>query len=184
MTVPQIQVQTTPGKLGLTIDKPVQQIEQPKATMEQQQPAAILEISTTPSQLSIDTTAVREDIDQKSSFRRTEEYAQLGRQAAMDGVGRRASEGQQLLKIENGGNVIADLAKQNGTPPPAPLGIRFIGDRSKIQMSFTPGKANIHATPQKPILNVQVNKPIHTYTPGKVTANMEQYPSIQIDWKG
>lgn len=121
MTVPQIQVQTTPGKLGLTIDKPVQQIEQPKATMEQQQPAAILEISTTPSQLSIDTTAVREDIDQKSSFRRTEEYAQLGRQAAMDGVGRRASEGQQLLKIENGGNVIADLAKQNGTPPPAPL---------------------------------------------------------------
>lgn len=183
MNVPQLQIQTTPAELGLTIDKPVQQIEQPQATMEQEQPAAVLEISTTPSKLSIDTTAVREDVDQKSSFRRTEEYAQMGRQAILDGIGRRASEGQQLLKIENGGNVIADLAKQNGTPPPAPLGIRFIADSSKIQMSFTPGTTNINVTPRKPILNVQVNKPIHTYTPGKVTGHMEQYPSIQIDWK-
>lgn len=184
MQMPQLQIQTTPGKLGLNIEKPVQQIEQPKATIDQQQPAATLEISTTRSQLSVDTTAIREDIDMKSTFKRTEEYAQLGRQAALDGVGRRAEEGQQLLRIENGGNTIADLAKQNGTPSPAPLGIRFVANRSKIQMSITPGTTTINAMAQKPVFNVQVNMPIHDYTPGKVTGQMERHPSIQIDWKG
>lgn len=184
MEIPQLQIQTTPGRLGLNIEKPVQQIEQPSASIDQQQPAAILEVSTTNPQLSIDTTAVREDIDMKSTFKRTEEYAQMGQQAAMQGLARRAEEGQQLLRIENGGNTIADLAKQNGTPPTAQLGIRFVANRSKIQMSITPGTTTINATPQKPVFNVQVNKPIHTYTPGKVTGQMEQYPSIQIDWKG
>ncbi|MCM3756433.1 DUF6470 family protein [Sporosarcina aquimarina] len=184
MQMPELQIQTTPGKLGLNIEKSVQQIEQPRATIDQQQPAAILEISTTKPQLSLDTSAVREDIDMKSVFKRTEEYAQLGRLAAIDGVGRRAEEGQQLLRIENGGNAIADLAKQNGTPPPAPLGIRFVANRSKIQMSITPGSLTINATPQKPIFNAQITKPMHMYTSGKVTGTMEQYPSIQIDWKG
>ncbi|MGG0644202.1 DUF6470 family protein [Sporosarcina gallistercoris] len=184
MQMPQLQIQTTPGKLGLNTEKPVQQIEQSRATIDQQQPAATLEISTTRPQLSIDTTAVREDIDLKSAFKRTEEYAQLGRQAASDGVGRRAAEGQQLLRIENGGNTIADLAKQNGTPPPAPLGMRFVANRSKIQMSITPGTTTINAMAQKPVFNVQVNKPIHDYIRGKVTGQMEQHPSIQIDWKG
>lgn len=184
MQMPQLQIQTTPGKLGLTIEKPIQLIEQPKATIDQQQPAATLEISSTRPKLSVDTTAVREDIDMKSAFKRTEEYAQLGRQAALNGVGRRAEEGQQLLRIENGGNTIADLAKQNGTPPPAPLGIRFVANRSKIQMSISPGTTTINSTPQKTVFNAQVNKPVHTYTPGKVTGQMEQHPSIQIDWKG
>ncbi len=181
---PQLEIQTTPGILSMNTVKGVQEIEQPRAIIEQEQPAAILDISTTRPRLSVDTTAVREDIDMKSVFRRTEEYAQLGRQSALEGVGRRASEGQQLLKIENGGNAIADLAKQNGNPAPAQLGIRFVANRSKIQMSITPGTTTIKATPQKPILNVQVNKPIHTYTPGTVSGTMEQYPSIQIDWKG
>lgn len=184
MNIPQLQIQTTPGRLALNIEKPVQQIEQPRATLDIQQPAATLEISTTKPQLSLDTTVVREDIDMKSVFKRSEEYAQLGRQGASEGTARRAEEGQQLLRIENGGNVLADLAKQNGTPPPAPLGFRFVANRSKIQMSFSQGSITINATPQKPIINAQTNKPIHTYSPGKVTVQMEPYPSIQIDWKG
>ncbi len=184
MDIPKLQIQTTPARLGLQIDKPVQQIEQPRATQEIEQPAAILEMSTTRPQLSIDTTEVRADIDMKSVFRRTEEWAQEGRQSGLDGTGRRAEEGRHLMSIENGGNPIPEIAKQNGTPPPAPLGIRFVGNRSKIQMSITPGTTTVNVTPQKPIINTQVNKPIHTYTPGKVTGTMEQYPSIQIDWKG
>lgn len=184
MNIPQLQIQTTPAKLVVHTEKAIQEIEQPRAVMEQSQPAAILEISTTRPRLSIDTTAVREDIDMKSVFKRTQEHAHLGRQAALEGIGRRASEGQQLLRIENGGNVIADLAKQNGTPPPASLGIRFVANRTKIQMSIAPGTTNINVTPQQPTLDVQVNKPIHTYIPGKVSGTMEQYSSIQIDWKG
>ena len=183
MSIAQLQIQTTRGILGLQITKPIQEIEQPRATLTQQQPAAILEITTTRPQLSVDTTEARAEIDLKSAARRTAEYAQLGRQGVMEGIGRRAQEGQQLLRIESGGNMIADLAKQNVTPPPAPLGIRFVGNKSGVQMSIQPGTTDIRFTPQKPMTDVQISKPVHHYTPGKVTGVMEQWPSIQIDVK-
>lgn len=183
MNIPQLQIQTTRGVLGLQITKPTQEIEQPRPALTQQQPAAILEISTTDPQLSVDTTEARAEIDMKSVFRRSEEHAQLGKQGAMEGIARRAQEGQQLVQIENGGNPIPDIAKQNATPPPAPIGIRFIGNHSTIQVSIQPGTTNIKVTPQKAVSDVQTNKPIHQYTPGKVTGEMVQYPSIQIDVK-
>lgn len=183
MNIPQLQIQTTRGNLGLQIDKPIQEIEQPKATITQEQPAAILEMSSTRPQLSLDTTEVRAEIDLKSPLRRSVENAQYGMQQLMEGIARRAQEGQQLVQIENGGGAIADIAKQNGTPPPKQMAFKFVGDRTKIQMSFQPGSLNINATLQKPVLDVQINKPIHNYTQGKVTGVMEQYPSIQIDWK-
>lgn len=169
------------GRLGLQIDKPVQTIAQRKASIVQEQPAAILEMSTTRSQLSIDTTEARADLDLKSIFKRSEEYAQLGKQGVMEGIARRAEEGQQLLRIENGGNMIKELAIKNGTPPPDSIGIRFVGDRSKVKMSFQPGTLSIEAIPQKPRFDVTVQAPVHHYQPGKVTGYMEEWPSIQID---
>ncbi|MEK3935490.1 DUF6470 family protein [Sporosarcina sp. FSL W7-1349] len=183
MNIPQLQIQTTRGILGLQIDKSIQEIEQPKATQQIEQPAAVLEMSTTRPQLSLDTTENRAEIDMKSAIRRGNENAQYGMQKVMEGIARRAQEGQQLVQIENGGNAMVHIIKQNTDRPIAPLGIRFVGDRTKVQTDITPGKLNINATPQKPIHDVQINKPIHNYTPGKVTGVMEQYPSIQIDIK-
>lgn len=183
MQIPQLQIETTRGILGLQIDKPVQEIEQPKAELIQQQPAAILEISTTDPKLSIDTTENRADIDMKSIIRRMDENVQFGKQSVLEGMARRAEEGQQLMRIENGGNAIVDISKQIATPPPAPLGIRFVGNRLKLKMSIEPGTTDIQWKIQQPVNNVKLNKPIHNYTPGKVTGRMEQYPSIQIDWK-
>ncbi len=183
MNIPQLQIQTTRGILGLQITKPIQEIEQPRATLTQQQPAAILEISTTRPQLSVDTTEARADVDMKSVFRRSKENAQFGQQEVMEGIARRAQEGQQLLRIENRGNPIAEIAKHNATPPPAPIGIRFIGNHSSVQISIQAGTTDIRFTPQKAINDVQINKPIHQYTQGKVTGFMEQYSSIRIDLK-
>lgn len=183
MDIPQLQIQTTKGFLELQITKPVQEIEQPRATVTQEQPAAILEMSTTRPQLSLDTTEARAEIDLKSVRRRIEEQAQAGQQAVLEGIGRRASEGQQMMKIENGGNVFGELSKQNQPRQYASLGMRFVGNKSGVQMSFQPGSVDIQATPQKPIFDAQVNKPVHNYTPGKVSGQMNPYPSIQIDVK-
>lgn len=183
MNIPQLQIQTTRGILGLQIDQPVQEIEQPKATQQIEQPAAILEMSTTRSQLTIDTTENRADLDLKSPLRRGNENAQYGKQQLMEGIARRAQEGQQLLRIENGGKAIAEISKQNTINDSVPLGIRFVGNRMKVHVNITAGSLNINATPQKPVHDVQINKPVHNYTQGKISGQMEQYPSIQIDVK-
>ncbi len=183
MNIPQLQITTTQGILGLRTTPGRQEIEQPRAILSQQQPAAIIDMSSTSSQLFLDTTEARVELDLMSVFRRTDESAQFGYQGAMDGIARRAQEGRQLAAIENGGNPIRNIAMQNTTPPPAPLGIRFIGNRSKIQMSIQPGTVDIQVSPQKVINEVTIQKPIHHYTQGKVTGEMEQWASIQIDVK-
>ncbi len=183
LNFPQIQIQTTKGFLQLQTTKPVQELSQPKATLTQQQPAAILEMSSTKSQLSLDTTEARAEVDLKSVRRRIEEHAQKGKQAALEGIGRRASEGQQMMKIENGGNVFAGLAKQSTDSGYRSLGIRFVGNKSGVKMGFEPGAVDIRVTPQKAVNEVQMNKPIHHYTPGKVTTHVNPKPSIAIDVK-
>ncbi len=183
MNSPQLQITTTRGILGLRTTPGVQEIEQPRAILTQQQPAAIMEISTTGPRFSNDTTEIRAEMGLKSVLRSTEEYAQLGRQGAMEGIGRRAEQGRQLMDIANGSNVIKHQAIENSSRPMKSLGIKFIPDRFKLQMSIQPGTLTINVEPQKAINEVTIQKPIHRYTPGKVTGEMEQWPSIQIDVK-
>lgn len=182
MNIPQLQVTTRPARYSLDVQKPVQEIEQPRADLTIEQPAAIIEMSTTRPQLSIDTTENRAEVDLKSIFRRIQENSDYGMQKVKEGTVRRADEGMQLMKIEDG-VTIADIAKQSTDRPQAPLGIRFVGDPMKVKIDVTPGTLDVNVQPQKPIINSQINKPIHNYTPGKVTLVMEDYGSIDIDWK-
>ena len=182
MNIPQIQLQTTRGQIGLTTQRAVQQIEQPKADLDLQQPKAGISIRTTKSELSIDSVEMRESLDLMSSRSRTAEVAQYSKQTAMEGLARRVQEGIELMKIENGGNPLAEQAKRTGRQPYSSLGIKFIPQADSVKINFTPGSADIQVEPQKVINNTKTNKPIHNYTPGKVNVEMQQYPSLKIDW--
>ncbi|WP_339175265.1 DUF6470 family protein [Solibacillus sp. FSL R5-0691] len=182
MNIPQIQLQTTRGQIGLTTQRPVQQIEQPKADLDLQQPKAEMSIRTTKSELSIDSVEMRESLDLMSSRSRTAEVAQYSKQTAMEGLARRVQEGIELMKIENGGNPLADQAKRTGRQPYSSLGIKFIPKADSVKINFTPGLTEVQVEPQKVINNTKINKPIHNYTPGKVNVEMQQYPSLKIDW--
>jgi len=183
LNIPQLQVTTTKAQLGLTTQQPTQQIEQPKATLDIQQPKAEMTINTTKSRLSIDTTQARADMDLKSSARRTEEVAQYAQSEVSNGIARRAQDGSELMRIENGGNPIQTFAERAFRQPYSSLNVKFIPSYGSVKVSFEPGSVDIRVEPQKVINNSTANKPIHTYTPGKVTTELLQKPSIQIDWK-
>lgn len=182
MNIPKLQLQSTNAQIGLNIQKPIQEIEQPKANLDLQQPQAKMSIQTTKPQLSIDSLEMRESLDLKSSRSRTAEVAQYSEQQAFEGLARRAQEGNELMRIENGGNPIAEQAKQSGRQPYSSLGIKFIPQPDSVKINFEPGSVDIQVEPQKVINNSTINKPIHNYTPGKVKVEMLQYPSLKIDW--
>ncbi|MBM7607972.1 hypothetical protein JOD29_001216 [Lysinibacillus composti] len=182
MNIPKLQIQSTKAQIGLTIQKPVQEIQQPKANLDLQQPKAILKMETTKSKLSIDTTEARADLDLKSSRRRTSEVAQHSQEEAMNGIARRAQEGNELMRIENGGNPIASHASNWGKQPYSSLNIKFVPSAGSVKVNFEPGNVDIQVEQQKVINNSKANKPIHNYTPGKVKVEMLQDPSMKIDW--
>lgn len=183
MNIPQLQVTTTKAQLGLTTRRPVQEIEQPSATLDIQQPQAKMTINTTKSRLSIDTTQARADMDLKSAAQRTEEVAQYARSEVSNGIARRADDGNELMKIENGGNPMQSFSDRAFRQPYSSLNVKFIPSYGSVKVSFEPGSVDIRVEPQKVINNSKANKPMHTYTPGKVTTELLQKPSIQIDWK-
>ncbi|MGG4264126.1 DUF6470 family protein [Peribacillus simplex] len=182
MQIPQIRLQSTSMKIGLNIEQPVQQIEQEAADQSIEQPQAILEIQTTRGQLTIDQSQAREDMDLKSLSRRVDEFAQQGYQDWLAGMARRAQQGSELRHIEKGGNALAEQARQNSKGPEKQFNLGWIPSHFSVKLDYQPARVEIEATAQKPIIDAQINRPNHTYTPGSVEVEILQKNALDIDF--
>lgn len=181
MNIPYIQIRTTDAKLGLNISDSKQIIRQPKATQNIEQPAAILEMHTTRGIMRIDSSQARRDVGLTGQLESAANFASEGRRKAMQGIARRATEGNQMMDIAHNSNAIPSIAKKNSFPVQAKLGIDFIPSVGSVKLDYTPAELDIIVQPQKAKISSQVNKPIHEYTQGKVSGYMLQKPSIEID---
>ncbi|MCP3031429.1 DUF6470 family protein [Halobacillus sp. A1] len=182
MAVSQIQIKSTPARLALTIDRGQQTIRQPKAQQSIQQPKADLSIQQRPGKLTIDQTKAWHNIDLKNALLRTKETAQVGEQKWMQGVARVSSEGDELMKIENGGNPIASQAERNsGFDFDIQLGRS--PTHELVDLHYQPAEADISVQRNEPVINVERRNPETSFQQGKVSTYMQQYPDIQIDWK-
>jgi Family of unknown function (DUF6470) len=184
MNVPQIRLESTSAKIGLTIHRPVQEIQQLPADLVIKQPKADLQIDRTPSQLTIDQTEAWEDMDLKHISRRIEEFAQKGYEDWLTGLARMAQEGDDLMRIENGGNPIQEHAKINSESPIYEFNIGFIPSANSVKINYQPSVVKLNWETHKPEIDVQVNKPVHQYTPGSVNIDLIQKPALSIDFVG
>ncbi|WP_100401657.1 DUF6470 family protein [Bacillus sp. FJAT-42315] len=182
MRLPQIRTNSQFAQTELTIQKPVQSIEQPRAQLDIEQPKAELTMKTTPAQLSIDQTAAWEAMDLKHIFRRIEEFAQKGHQDFLEGIARRAQDGDQLMKIEHGGNALGAIAKSNGERQPKQLQLGWSPPHFSVKNNHQPRMLEINWEPKKVINNTKAQKPIVDYQPGEVTTDVKPRESLNIDF--
>lgn len=183
MNFPQIRLQSQTAQIELKTNPAKQSIEQPGPDLDLQQPPAELHIDRTPAVLSIDQSEARADVDLKSIRRRVEEFAQNGYREWLNGIARRAQEGNELMRIENGGNPIASIAKQNGKLLPTyEFNIGYVPKAGSVKIDFQPTKLDIQWDIKKPINNTQARKPIIEYQPGTVDIRMKRYQDVQIDF--
>lgn len=183
MKIPQIQIQTKDIQMNYQTTKPVQHIEQSQADIQIEQPAAILEINTTNPQINIDMSQFWKDVGSQPTKDTIRMKAQEGQQAVLQGISKKVSEGRQLmLGAGKSGDTIKQMAIQEfGPKRPGPIGIDFLPSYQAIKVSITPGTTDVNIKQQKPKIDVQVNKPIHDYTPGKINGTMVERPDVQID---
>jgi len=184
MRLPQIQIHTTDAKLDLNISKPQQHIKQPNATQHIEQPAAILEIHTTKGILKIDSSQARRDIGMIGPLESSANYAEKGKQENLKGMARRAREGRQMMDNAGKGQgrtTIQNIAKQNQGLHRTPFNIKFVPSVGSVKIDYTPGTTDVNIQRREPIIDAKVNKPIHEYTPGKVTGTMVQRADVDIN---
>ncbi|QAS53704.1 DUF6470 family protein [Halobacillus litoralis] len=182
MNIPKLQIQSTPGRIGLTTNKPQQTIRQPKAEQSIRQPGADMSIEQRPGKLTIDQTNAWHNLDLKNVLVRSKELVGIAEQKWREGLARVSREGDEMMRIENGGNPIAAQAKRNA-------GFDFTfepGGRpvyELVDLNYQPGGADISINRREPEIDARVRKPEHTYNPGNVDVRMEQMPDLKIDWK-
>jgi len=184
MRLPQIQIHTTDAKIDLNIASPQQYIKQSKATQHIEQPAAILDINTTRGVLKVDSSQARRDLGLIGPLESSANYAEKGKQEVLKGMARRAREGRQIMENSGKGQgraIIPNIAKQNHGPHRVQFNVKFVPSVGSVKIDYTPGTTDVNIQRREPIIDAKVNKPIHEYTPGKVTGTMIQRPDVDID---
>lgn len=182
MQVPQIRIESSHGSIEMSTTSAQQSIEQPQAIVRLEQPKAELMMETSPGYLTIDQTVAWESMDIKHIFRRVEENAAKGNNAILSGMARRASEGDELMQIEYGGNPLTSQGKRNSQILDYGYNIGFIPPPFSVKINYQPRKLNIYAEAKKVINNTVVQKPIIDYKAGEVHTSMMQHPDLKIDF--
>ncbi|UOQ94398.1 DUF6470 family protein [Halobacillus shinanisalinarum] len=182
MSISKVQIHTTEARIGINVQTGKQTIRQHKVEQSIQQPKADMTIRQRPGKLTIDQTKAWHNLDLKNVLVRTEELVGEARQIWLEGIARVSREGDELMRIEDGGNPIAAHAKQNaGFEFTMQPGGRPVYDL--VDFNYVPGEAEISVDPQDPIIKAQPREPEISYQSGNVDIYMKQYGDIQIDWK-
>ncbi|KHE69121.1 DUF6470 family protein [Halobacillus sp. BBL2006] len=182
MAIPQLQVQTQPAKLNLKTNSAVHEYKQMKAEQSIQQPESDLSIRQRPGNLTIDQSNAWRNLHLKTVFERAEEFADYSNQKWLEGVGQTAREGDELMRIENKGNPIAEQAKRNAVmdftyQPGDTPGYDLV----KVSYDATP--ADIQVKPNAPIIEHTPRYPQFSYQRGNVDVTLAQHSEVRIDWK-
>ncbi|MBS4223191.1 DUF6470 family protein [Lederbergia citrea] len=182
MQIPQIRMQSQSAQIAMETRQARQLIQQPNAELRIEQPQAEMEIRTTPSRLTIDQSQAWEDMNIKSVFRSIEENSQRASQDLLAGIARVSREGDEMIEIHTGRNVIVEQAKRKANPPPADVNITWVPSPFSVKIHYTPGKTDIQFDTNKPVINVRTQNPNISYQPGDVYISLKQRNSLNIDF--
>lgn len=182
-----LSIHTTDIQLGYERIPPNLSIETRSAKLELHQKHAKINIRTEKPRILIDQYECFASAGLKGNADFMKEAAQRGYQNAMEVIGKRAQDGRMLAAIEKGGNPIAYIARRDSFPehefvldfiPKARPKIDVTGDlqiepernwegaNNGVEGNYIPADVNID------------------YTPGRITVNVLQYPSVEIKYLG
>ena len=172
-----INISTQPIRLEYTINNAKLNLQstQPKVQLETTPPT--VEIHQPQGELTIDQYPCRYSIGIKNLADLTRDFADLGRQTAMDAIGRIAQEGDQLARIQIKSNAIADIAANSTVSEVLDITYARIAmpniHYQANPVQFNPIEGKVDLTLQRGTIQGD-------YQPGKVDIRVAQYPRIDI----
>lgn len=182
MQLPQIRIQSTFIQHGLNNIKPIQEIRQPAAAISIRQPSGELDIETTNGKLHIDQSQSRADTGLVTLRAAMKQFADNGNQAVLEGIARRAIEGNRLMKIEYGFTAIQDIAREKMQKTYVPVWMDFMPKYGSTKINYEPGTVDIQYNARKPEIQITPQRAIHTYTQGKAEGYVLRENQLDISF--
>jgi len=183
MKVPQIRMQSQLARIDISQQHGEIGLKQPKADLSIEQPKAAMSMETKPAKLTIDQMQAWEEMNLMSTPRLIEKFAQEGQAAALEGMERRATQGGELMRIENDGNLLVSQAVTNAYKEMKRIGLKYIPSPFSVKFDVEPAELHIHTRVNKPIIEARANRPIHHYERGSLQIYMQQYEQLEIDFE-
>ncbi|MBU8905988.1 DUF6470 family protein [Desertibacillus haloalkaliphilus] len=182
MQVPSIQISTTNAKIGIQTNRPTLEIKQPHADVQiRQEHFDHVHISRRAAKLYIDQSEAFADAGLKSAMRVNEEAFEKGKQKALQYMAKVSQEGDRLMKIENGGGQIPQIAKANSDLMMKELGLGFVPSSPfKVKFNYDPGELSFNYRRSDPEINITKNDPIINIPKWQTDIYLQQKPSISF----
>ncbi|MFD1416980.1 DUF6470 family protein [Oceanobacillus jeddahense] len=181
MEIPQIRMHSQQAKIQIQTEPAQLHISQPPGDLTIRQPNAEISMHTRQGKLTIDQSQAWEDMDLLSAKKSIARNAQAGEQAAMQGIARRARQGNAFMRIENRTDPIKTQAIENAFSEQKRLGLAFIPSTFAVKTSYEPAELDIQVQTHQPIIEGSVNSPIMQYTPGSLETSLAQRPELTIE---
>lgn len=181
-----LQIHSTDAKIGLSSSRPPMRIKQEQAGLDiKQKHVGMIEISKTASKLYIDQTEAFADANLKSPIRMANEFWQKSMGEALNYFAKKTVEGRQLMKIENGGGAITQIAKQNSERPLVKADIAYMPrSMSQVKFSYEPSKISLKAPYDEPNITVTRRPPQIDIPKWQTEAYIKQKNSIHFEAVG
>lgn len=179
--IPQLTMQATFPQLSITVERGSMHMRQQQAEMLIEQPKPQLEMKTTPSRLTIDQTEAWAHMDLKHIFRRIEEAAQDGYASWLSYLETTAIQGDELMRIEQGGDVLAMQAEANSERPPFDYNVGLIPRPFSVKVSFEPGHINMNWQTSNARIHIEPRPVQIDYKPNIVHIDLARHNNLRID---
>lgn len=137
-----------------------------------------------PGMLEIDQEQARNEVNLKSPSVLSEDYAEYGRQQALQAIADIAEKGNRMAAIKNKGDAIVQMATEATIKPLPDFNIAFIPSYGSVKLHYTPTELQINWNNGGTEINVIPQNPIHHYQPGKTEVYVSQWPELTIDVLG
>lgn len=180
MNIPRIQIQQGYSQIGLQTTKGQQSIEQPRPSLNINRQPGVLTMDHTMPRLEIDSRKAWSALGKPRMEEMMDRIAQSSHQIAMQNIANIARDGDRMMAIQEGGNVFAQLARENVFKDRPRVEIAGEPGYDNVDISFTSGEVQTSYTPGKLSFNPETYKPVINYEREKVNVYLIQKNYINI----
>lgn len=171
------------GLIGLNIEKPGVRLNITAPRLNVNAQVSEMRISSPRAEMKIDLSQSWADLGARKPDDYAREYASKSQQQGMEGIARRAAEGNSQAAIEKGGNVIRVITSRFKAEAECPYTIAYIPEHPPV-VTISPGEMQIETSAGGVSTSPQLGRIENNAPWAKVAVYLQQKPAIEVEWVG
>lgn len=177
-----LNITNVPMKYEMTVTRARLEYQAQQSQVELDRIKGGLQIHNRPAKLLINTLDARNSMVPTLSLS-VKQFAEKGRQAALDAAGQYSMEARQMMDAKPGQDVLTQIAAQRAALPTGEFGLAFI-PKVGPEIQYQEPDFRMQYQADKLQFDIRVSNGNVEYVPGEINMNITQWPDVVIEYLG